>query len=193
MSGTVTAPAAARLNNRVQNISVHTANFRSLYLTLLRSADFVDPILAKGPGCYLFKKDLERPYRQIPVDLNDYIFLGYRWQDLLYISSLFSVWPPRGDPRTTNTTAHFFRTSFHFDRVNYNDDFRGVEASYDEAVVAFTHLGQLFTNLDLESSPTKDCLPSTRMIFLGLTYETVVVTLEKLHQTSQLLCYWLSS
>ena len=77
--------------------------------------------------------------------------------------------------------------------MNYNDDFRGVEASYDEAVVAFTHLGQLFTNLDLESSPTKDCLPSTRMIFLGLTYETVVVTLEKLHQTSQLLCYWLSS
>ena len=76
--------------------------------------------------------------------------------------------------------------------MNYNDDFRGVEASYDEAVVAFTHLGQLFTNLDLESSPTKDCLPSTRMIFLGLTYETVVVTLEKLHQTSQLLCYWLS-
>ena len=79
MSGTVTAPAPARLNNRVQNISVHTANFRSLYLTLLRSADFVDPILAKGPGCYLFKKDLERPYRQIPVDLKDYIFLGYRY------------------------------------------------------------------------------------------------------------------
>ena len=40
---------------------------------------------------------------------------------------------------------------------------------------------------------SKDCLPSTRMIFLGLTYETVVVTLDKLHQTSQLLCYWLSS
>ena len=53
-------------------------------LTLLRSADFVDPILAKGPGCYLFKKDLKRPYRQIPVDLKDYIFLGYRWQDLLH-------------------------------------------------------------------------------------------------------------
>lgn len=66
-------------------------------------------------------------------------------------------------------------------------------ASYDEAVLAFTHLGQLYTNLGLESSPTKDCLPSTRMIFLGLTYETVVVTLDKLHQTSQLLCYWLSS
>ena len=37
-------------------------------LTLPRSADFVNLIVAKGSGCYLFKKDLKHAYRQIPVD-----------------------------------------------------------------------------------------------------------------------------
>lgn len=77
-----------------------------------------------------------------------------------------------------NTSAHIFRTSFHHDCVNYIDGFGGVKASNNIALLALSHLGHLFTNLDLESSPEKNCLFSTRKTFLGLTYYTVVVTLE---------------
>ena len=38
------------------------------HLSLPRSADFVDLIIDKGPGCYFYKKDLSRAFRQIPVD-----------------------------------------------------------------------------------------------------------------------------
>lgn len=81
--------------------------------------------------------------------------------------------------------------------MNDIDDFGGVAVSYDDALLAFSHLEDTFTSLGLESSATKDCPPSTRMVFLGLTHDTVVMTLEvphdKLHQTSQLLSHWLSS
>ena len=161
------------------------------HLTLPRSADFVNLIVAKGPGCYLFKKDLKREYRQIPVDPKDYILLGYRWQDLFY----FDLVLPFGlrsatlaCQRTTSAIAHIFGTAYHYDCVNYIDDFGGVEASYADALLAFSHLEEIITSLGLESSPTKDCPPTTRMVFLGLTYDTVAMTLEvpqdKLHHIS---------
>lgn len=81
------------------------------HLPLPRSANFVDLIVAKAPGCYLFKKNLKRTYRQIPVDPKDYIFLGYRWKDLLY----FDLVLPFGlrsatlaCQRTTNAIAYIF-------------------------------------------------------------------------------------
>ena len=164
------------------------------HLTLPRSADFVDLILAKGAGCYLYKKDLKRAYRQIPVDPKDYPFLGYHWNDCLY----FDLVLPFGlrsatlaCQRTTNAITHIFGSAF-----QHIDDFGGVEASYDEAFQAFSDLEELFNNLGLQSSPAKDCLPSTRMVFLGLTYDIVQLTIEvpqdKLHTTLELIRHWLT-
>ena len=169
------------------------------HLTLPQSADFVNLIVAKVSGCYLFKKDLKGAYRQMPVDPKDYIFLGYRWHDSFY----FDLVLPFGLRSatlacqcTTKAIAHIFCTAYHHDCVNYIDDFGSVEASYDDALLAFSHIEHLFTSLGLESSPAKDCPPSTRMVFLKLIYDTVAMTLEvpqdKLHHTSQLLHHWLS-
>ena len=38
-------------------------------------------IKRKGRGCTLFKRDLQRAYRQIPVDPGDVHHLGYSWRD----------------------------------------------------------------------------------------------------------------
>ena len=54
------------------------------HLSLPLPADFVDLILSKGPGCFLYKKDLKCAYRQIPVDPRDYILLAYHWSDSFY-------------------------------------------------------------------------------------------------------------
>ena len=168
------------------------------HLTLPRSADFVNLIVAKDSGCYHFKKDLKHP--------KDYIFLSYHWlRSKVYLVKVYSdLILPFGlcsatlaCQHTTNVIAHIFCTAYHHDCVNYIDDIGSVEASYDDVLLAFSHLEHLFTSLGLESSPAKDCPPSTRMVFLGLTYDTVAMTLEvpqdKLHQTSQLLRHWLSS
>ena len=39
--------------------------------------DITDRIIQLGPGCLLFKRDLKRAYRQLPVDPFDYPLLGY--------------------------------------------------------------------------------------------------------------------
>lgn len=75
-------PPGASVNDGIPTDSFLDEPF---HLSLPRSADFVDLIIAKGPGCFLFKKDLKRAYRQIPVDPRDYIFLGYR------IGTIFSI------------------------------------------------------------------------------------------------------
>ena len=57
-----------------------------------------------------------------------------------------------------------------------NYDFEGIEASYYEARLDFSHLGH--HHLGSRIPTGKGLFPSTSMVFLGLTYEMVAVTLE---------------
>ena len=170
------------------------------HLTLPRSADFVSLILSKGPGSFLYKKDLKRAYRQIPVDPKDYKFLGYKWRDSYY----FDLVLPFGlrsatmaCQRTTTAIAYMFKSEFNFSCINYVDDFGGVEKDYTTASTAFLQLGNLFQRLGLESSPSKDWAPSTRMPFLGLVYDTLKMSIEvpqdKLDSISLLVRVWLNT
>ena len=51
---------------------------------------FVDIIPALGAGCWLFKKDLSRAYRQLRIDPRDYHLLGLLHHNNLY----FDIAPP---------------------------------------------------------------------------------------------------
>jgi len=188
-------PPGASVNDGISKDSFLDEPFS---LSLSRLADFADLIIAKGPGCLLFKKDLKRAHRRIPVDPRDYNLLGYHWNDFLY----FDLVPPFGLPsptlacqRTTNAIAHIFCSVYQC--VNYIDDFGGVESSHGDAFEAFQDLEALFDRLGLEDSLEKDCLPSTRMVLLGLIYDTVSMTLEvpdeKLSRAFALIRLWLSS
>lgn len=143
------------------------------HLSLPSSADFIVPIIANSPGCYQYKKDLKRAYRQIPVDPKDYRFLGYRWQNLFYFGTILPFGLRSATlacQRTTNAISYIFGSTYHHEYVNYIDDFGGAEASNKEVSLAFQDLEDLFTSLHgLKSSPVKDCPPSIRMPFLGLT------------------------
>ena len=147
-------PPGKSVNNVIPNDTYLDQPF---HLTLPRSVDFVDLILAKGAGCYLYKKDLIRAYRQSPVDPKDYPFLGYHWNDCLYFNLVLPFCLHStilACQRTTNAITHIFHSVFQHDCINYIDDFGGVEASYDEAFHAFSNLEELFNNLGLQSSPT---------------------------------------
>ena len=143
---------------------------------------------------------MKRAYRQIPVDPRDYNFLRYHWNDLLYFDLVLPYGlrsATLGCQRTTSAIAQIFYSVYHHQCVNYIDDFGGVESSHDNALAAFQELETLFNCLGLESSPEKDCPPLTRMVFLGLIYDTVTMTLEapddKLSRASALVRHWLSS
>ena len=78
--------------------------------------------------------------------------------------------------------------------INYIDGFTGA-ASPEEADEVFQKLKTLLFELGLEDSPDKESPPSMTMIFLGLLYNTIAMTISilenKLVEIKSLICTWL--
>jgi hypothetical protein len=51
----------------------------------------VGVIKDKGPRCMLFKKDLKRAYRQIPVCPGDIHFIGFSWENCLFVDRVLPM------------------------------------------------------------------------------------------------------
>ena len=54
----------------------------------------------------------------------------------------------------------------------YLDDFGGAEKA-DKAHVSFNHLGWLLEYFGLEEAPEKSVAPTTKMDWLGITFDTI--------------------
>ena len=160
--------------------------------------DIAERIVQFGSGCLLYKRDLKRAYRQLPVDPYDYPLLGYSWRDQLY----FDVHLPMGlrsaamaCQRVTNAVC-FMLSQYGCDVLSYLDDFMGVSAP----PTAFQHYalcGSLLAALGLQESSHKACPPSTQMTCLGVLFDTVALTMsvtpERLNQLQdELLPMWLA-
>ena len=114
-------------------------------------------ILHHGCGCLLYKKDLRRAYRQLPIDPKDYHLLGFTFNGRLY----FDTRCPFGlrtsamiCQRTTSAVIYIF-TQHGYTADVYLDDFYGAERP-DRAFDAFHQLQSLFDRLGLQASPEKD-------------------------------------
>ena len=77
--------------------------------------------------------------------------------------------------RTTNAVTYIYFNEFGYLCINYIDDFGGACVP-DQAHHAFQTLKSLLSELGLMDSPEKESLPATRMVFLGLLYNTVKMT-----------------
>ncbi len=131
-----------------------------------------------GSGSLLFKKDLRRAYRQLPIDPRDYHFLGYSWNGLIFFDTVFAFGlrtAAMACQRTTNCISFLFAERG-FSCTNYIDDFGGCDTP-ERAFDAFNQLQSLFLELGIESSPEKDSPPATSMIFLGILFDTIAMTL----------------
>ena len=130
-----------------------------------------------GPGCLLFKTDLSTAYHQLPIDPRDYHFLDYSFDDLIFFDTVFAFGlrsATLGCQRTTNAITDLFWLLGYF-CTNYNDDFGGCD-SPSRAAEAFHTLKKLIFMLRLQTSPEKDCPPSTSMVFLGTLFYTISMT-----------------
>ena len=138
----------------------------------------IEFILQLGQVCLLYKLDLQRAYRQIPIDTKDYHLLGFRFNNLLY----FDTRCPFGlktsaviCQRTTKVDVHCF-TQLGFLVDIYLDDFYGAD-SPARASTAFTSLRQLLQELGLQTSPDKDSPPSTKLVCLGINVNSEEMSL----------------
>ena len=153
-------------------------------------------IFQLGPNCCMFKIDLSRYFRQIPLDPGDYSLIGYVIGGKIYFDKVLPMGmrsAPYITQRITNAITYIHRSLGYF-LLNYVDDFVGAELE-DRVWVAYTALSNLLTNLQVETSKEKIVPPTTRLEFLGITFDTRTMTMEipedKLHEIRQELEMWL--
>ena len=145
----------------------------------LPGIDFFVALIQKfGKGCLLFKKDLRCAYCQLPVDPCNYHYLGYSFEDLLFFDTVFPFGLHTATMACQHTTSaitflHHLQGYF---STNYVDDFGGCDTPQN-APSAYHALELLFHLLGLESAGDKDCPPSTLMIFLGILFSTLAMTM----------------
>ena len=138
--------------------------------------DLVGIIKDKGAKCLVFKKDLKRAYRQIPIDPGDLHLVGFQWGDKLTDRVL-----PMGSSaqicQRIATAVSFIYYKMGYMVVNYLDDLGGAE-TVNKACDAYDALGGLLAKCRLEESVQKGVAPITQMEFLGITVDNVKLTLE---------------
>lgn len=141
--------------------------------------DLTAIVKQKGVGCHLFKRDLSRAYRQLPVCPGDIHLLGYKWAGQLFYDRVLAMGlrsAAQMCQRVTSAIGFIFKKRG-FDVINYLDDFGGAETP-GKANEAFEVLGSIIQSAGLEESQQKAVPPSTSMIFLGILFKTETMTLE---------------
>ena len=96
--------------------------------------------------------------------------------------------------RTTTAINHIYK-NHSYSAVNYLDDFAGCEQKH-LAAIAYDTLQYISDSLGIQKSTSKACPPSTHMIFIGILFNTVNMTMEfdpeKLSELHCLLPKWLN-
>ena len=161
-----------------------------------RVDDLVQLIKLKGRHCHLFKRDLKRAYRQIPVDLSDVPLLGYCFNGKFYFDKFLSMGLRSAAyicQRVTNS-IRFMCQMLCIAIVNYLDDFAGADKP-ELALKSFQELGNLLVSCGIEESKEKACPPSTKMVFIGVLFDTddltLSVTAERVLEILELVDSWL--
>ena len=132
-------------------------------LTFPRVDDLVEIIKNKGRCCHLFKRDLKRAYRQIPVDPGDISLLGYCFENKYYFDLYLSMGLRSAAQicqRVTNAVKYMC-WMLQIAVLNYLDDFAGADKP-ELALKAYVELGKLLASCGIEESTQKACPPSTK-------------------------------
>ena len=165
-------------------------------LTFPKVDDLVELIKLKGRHCHLYKRDLKRAYRQIPVDLSDVPLLGSCFEGRYYFDKYLSMGLRSAAyicQRVTNA-IRFMCQMLHIVILNYLDDFAGAEKP-ELALKPFQELGNLLVSRGIEESKEKACPPSTKMVFIGVLFDTddltLSVTAESVQEILELVSTWL--
>ena len=134
----------------------------------------------------LYKRDLSRYFRQIPLCPMDYSLVGMRWENQLYFDKFF----PMGITsacyvaQRVSTSIVFIHQSFGFWLCNYIDDLCSAETA-QVAWHSYHMLEKILKDIGATESKAKATPPSTRMEFLRTIVDTENMTLEVSQQRMQ--------
>ena len=163
----------------------------------LPTVEFMESrLLQFGRGAFLYKMDLARGYRQLRVDPNDWPLLGFTHREKWYMD----ICPPFGlrtsalfMQRTSEAISHIHSRAGYTSKP-YLDDFGGAERTEGEAAAALSTLRAIMAELGIQPAEHKTCGPTQTMVWLGLLYDTINMTISipqpKLQEIMELLGEW---
>ena len=168
-------PSGQSVNDGIPSDSYLGAPLSLRYPTI---DDIVDAVVTLGRGCYLYKRDLCKAYRQFPVDPKDYPFLGYTWNKQFYFDTVLTMRLRSDAMACQRSTAAVAWVASQQGRMvfTYLDDFIDVSPA-SNAQTDFQALSDLLSSLGLQESPEKACPPSPVMICLDVELNTGALTL----------------
>ena len=144
-----------------------------------RVDDLVQMIKEKGRGCLLFKKDLRKAFRQISICPSSYNVVAFTWQKHIFCDTVLSMGMRSSSQicqRVTNAVS-FIMFQLGVQILNYLDDLAGAE-NRDRAHFAYSCLGAVLQKCGFRESVDKAVPPSEIMVFLGVLFNTITMTLE---------------
>jgi hypothetical protein len=157
---------------------------------------FAARIREVGPSGMLFKKDLQRAYRQFRVDPGDSHLLGYQWKGSIYIDLALAMGVRSAAylcQRVTSALSYIY-TSMGYHLTNYIDDL-AVCVPASVADTAYNTLSNLLKDLGVEEAVEKSHPPSKTMEFLGVQFSvtdmTMSVTQDRIQEIISLVDNWL--
>lgn len=165
----------------------------------LRAFDLAIEALRKcGKGCFMTKIDIEAAYRCIPVRPDDWPLQTMRWRDKFYIDIVmqFGLASATAIFEWYSSAAEYMVKRLLGVRhmVHYIDDFLLLESNRDKCQQALDRILALFAQLGLPVSREKLEDPSTLMVFLGVLFDTISMSMaleeKRLKAIEQQLAAW---
>ena len=157
--------------------------------------DFAALILSKGKGCHMYKVDISRAYRHFRADPSDIDMLGFSYDGLFYTDTSIGFGLRTGAmicQRVTNS-VRYMMMQYGNEIENYIDDMVGADTP-SEATPAFIRIRSLLAELGITEAREKACPPSTKMDFIGITFDSIALTMsipiEKIEDILSELRFW---
>ena len=165
-------------------------------LTFPKVDEFAMRIYQLKGNCSLFKIDLSRYFRQVPLDPGDYSLIGYMIGEDIYFDKVLPMGmrsAPYIAQRITNTISHIHR-QMKFFLLNYVDDFISTEEK-EKIWKGFNFLTKVLQELGVETSEEKIVQPTNKLEFLGILFDaenmTMEITPDRLKEIKQELDTWI--
>ena len=165
------------------------------YPTVDDLAKIVKRKAKSGKRVRIMKGDLSKAYRQLWMSPESIHLLGYVFDDRYYYDVTLSMGSSASAyccQRTSNAITYIYHKNG-FENVNYLDDLGAAETD-DRAEEAYDCLGYILDTIGIRESRSKACPPALIVIFLGILFNTLTMTMsitsERLEEIKQLLKTW---
>jgi hypothetical protein len=139
-----------------------------------------DLILERGKGCYVSCYDLLNAYKQLPLTPEDWIYTGMKFKGKSYMEIKLPFGAPHSAGLMQNTllAVIFILEEMGIVSLGYIDDIASVNTDYLSAIVDYVIILTVLEALGLDVAQHKLIPPSTLVIWLGVEFDTVEMTMK---------------